>query len=109
MFSQHREQFFILPAYLKELSSADNGVYHFLYIDRENFSFCQVFVYSQHSRSAFDMSLLIVALNRKISKSRFCQTLLVAVGCDVNNVAYLLAWAIVEGESAQSWGFFRSM
>jgi hypothetical protein len=50
--------------------------------------------------------MLIVALNRTVLKTCYCQTLLVAVGHDVNNYAYPLACAIVEGKSAESWGLF---
>ncbi len=105
-FSQHREQFFLLPSYLEELSNTNEGVYHFLQVDEENFSFRRVFVCPQHACGAFVMSLPIVALDGTFLKTRFRQTLLVAVGRDGNNDAFLLAWAIVEGESAESWGFF---
>jgi hypothetical protein len=54
------------------------------------------------------MSLPFNAIDGTFLKTRFGQTLLVAVGRDVNNGSFLLAWVVVEGESANAWGvFFR--
>jgi hypothetical protein len=104
--AQHREQFFLHPSYLDALSEANDGVYHYLQVDEVDYKFHRVFVCPQHSCGSFVMSLPIVALDRTFLKTRFRQTLLVAVARDVNNEGYLLTWVVVESVSAVSWGFF---
>lgn len=46
------------------------------------------------------------AVDRTFLKARFVQTLLLAIGIDVNGQIILLAWGVVESENRDSWEWF---
>lgn len=47
----------------------------------------------------------IVFLGAKLTRTRFVRTVLFAAFLDAENMAGLIAWALVEGENAASWSF----
>lgn len=96
-----QEQFQQIPAYLTLLHEKNN----FLFIDLHtvNNSFQRVFICPIQSQLSFVQMRKFMAVDGTFLKSRFVQTLLLAVGIDANGNNPLLAWAIVESENTSSW------
>lgn len=103
---QHEDQFQLIPAYFETLCTANSELYYDVTVDETSFQFRRVFVCPEPSRGAFVFGLPFLALDGTFLKTRFRQTLLVAVSRDTNNDGMLLAWAIVESESISSWTYF---
>lgn len=103
---QHRDQFQLVPSYLEHLQEANAELYFNITVDEQAYQFRRVFVCPAASKRAFAFGLPFLALDGTFLKTRFRQTLLVAVSRDTNNEGILLAWAIAEGESASSWSYF---
>lgn len=96
-----QEQFQQIPAYLTLLHEKN----HFLFTDLHisNNSFQRVFICPVQFQLSFIQMRKFMAVDGTFLKSRFVQTLLLAVGIDANGHNLLLAWAIVESENTSSW------
>jgi len=102
----HAEDFQKLPAYLDALKNVNPELYTNLSIRTDGETFHRIFICPYQSNTAFHDSLPFVSLDGTFLKTQFRQTLLFAVGRDLNNQIYLLAWAVVESENEQSWRYF---
>jgi transposase-like protein len=58
------------------------------------------------SNTAFRHCRRFIACDGTFLKSKFVQTLLLAVGIDANGHTLILAWGVVESENAESWEYF---
>ena len=68
--------------------------------------FKRIFVCPSVSRGTFTLCRRLVAVDGTFLKARFILTLLLAVGIDANGELVPLAWAVVESENGESWGWF---
>lgn len=89
------QQFRQIPAYLAKLQASNELCINLHTVDG---AFQRVFICPVQSRSSFFQMWRFMAVDGTFLKSRFIQTLLLAVGIDVNGHNLLLAWAIVVGE-----------
>lgn len=97
------QQFRQIPAYLAKLQASNELHTSLFTVDG---IFQRVFICPAQSRSSFCQMRRFMAVDGTFLKSRFIQTLLLAVGIDANGHNLLLAWAIVEGENTSSWEWF---
>lgn len=100
------EDFNWLPAYIQRLIEANEDVYTDLDINDSIGQFQRIFICSQTAAGNFVFRLPFIVIDRTFLKTRFQQTLLLAVGRDPNNETHLLAWAIVKSESETFWRYF---
>lgn len=97
------QQFRQIPAYLARLRESNELCADLYTVDK---GFQRVFICPAESRQSFLQMRRFMAVDGTFLKSRFIQTLLLAVGIDANGHNLLLAWAIVEAESTSSWEWF---
>lgn len=103
---EQREGFTKLPAYIENLRTTNPTAHIHLSIDPETRRFQRVFICPSESRESFRFCRHFIAVDGTFLKSRFRQTLLLAVTIDANGNNLLLAWAIVEAENESSWEYF---
>jgi transposase-like protein len=94
-----------LPAY-KELLERESPGAHVDLLRDIHMRFKRIFVCPSVSRGTFTLCRRLVAVDGTFLKARFILTLLLAVGIDANGELVPLAWAVVESENGESWGWF---
>lgn len=104
---EQRAEFTKLPAYLQRLRDVNPNVNIHLSIHPETRKFQRVFICPGESRDSFRHCRHFIAVDGTFLKSKFRQTLLLAVTINANGHNLLLAWAIVEGESESAWEYFH--
>ena len=104
---QHQaSQYEMLPACASLLLETNPGTYVKLAVDRNTKRFQRIFICPPTSSKSFVHCRPFIAVDGTFTKTQFIQTLLLAVGIDADNHAVLLAWALVESETEDSWRFF---
>lgn len=103
-----REGFRQLPQYVQSVLHANPDTYIRLSSDDGTNQFRRMFICPAQSRISFQSCRRFVAVDGIFLKTKFVQTLLLAVTIDANGKTLLLAWSIVESENAASWGYFLS-
>jgi len=104
--SSQKLQFAQFPKYLRLLEQRNPDTYAHLALNPLNNSFQRIFVCPPTSIETFSNCRPFVALDGTFTKTHFVQVLLLAVGIDAENHATLLAWAMVESETEESWRYF---
>lgn len=103
---EHRQAFAQVPAYVERLQAENPMVHVNVSIDQETGRFRRIFICPAQSRESFRSCRYFIALDGTFLKSRYQQTLLLAVTIDTNGNNLLLAWAVVEAENNSSWEYF---
>ena len=101
-----REGFRQLPQYVNSILQANPNTYVRLSSDDATYRFRRIFICPAQSRSSFRSCRRFIAVDGTFLKTKFVQTLLLAVTIDANGKTLLLAWSIVESENASSWEYF---
>ena len=95
-----------LPRYVDTDRIANPDTYIRLSSNHETNQFQGIFICPAQSRESFRLCRHFIAVHGTFQKTKFVQTLLLAVTIDVNGHTLLLAWAIVESENSSSWEYF---
>lgn len=103
---EHRQAFAQIPAYVERLHAENPTAHVHVSINQETGRFRRIFICPAQSRESFRSCRHFIAVDGTFLKSRFRQTLLLAVTIDANGHNLLLAWAVVEAESNDSWEYF---
>ena len=99
-------QYEMLPAYVSLLPKTNAGTYLKLAVDRNTNRFQGIFICPPTSSKFFVHCRPLIAVDGTCTKTQFIQTLLLAVAIDADDHEVLLAWALVESETEDSWRFF---
>lgn len=102
---QEQEGFCQLPGYIQLLQQKDPTIYTHLSIGPDT-RFQRLFICPSASKYSFTSCQLFVAVDETFLKTRYIQTLLLAVTIDANNEILPLAYAVVESENTSSWEYF---
>jgi len=105
---QQGNQFRLLPAYIDAVRKADPHAHVHLQtgIHEGVQRFQRLFICPEVSAESFRHCRYLLAVDGTFTKEIFNLTILMAASVDADNHAVLLAWAIVEGESEDSWRYF---
>lgn len=103
---EQRYSFQLLPAYRNAVLTRDPQATVHVAIHSRTGNFGRCFVCPSVSAESFRLCRRFLAADGTFLKSKFVQTLLLAVGIDANGHALVLAWAVVESENAESWAYF---
>lgn len=95
-----------LPQYTHALQKTNPGTYTDIAISRTSFRFERIFICPPTSRESFRHCRPFLAVDGTFTKTQYIQTLLLAVTIDADNHACILAWALVGGETKDSWRYF---
>ena len=101
-----REGFRSLPSYITAIQNSNPNTYIQMSTDYESHQFLRLFICPDESRDSFIHCRRFIAVDGIFPKTKFAQTLLLAVTIDANGHTLLLAWAIVESENTSSWEYF---
>lgn len=101
-----RELFTQLPAYFRVLQQHDPAVYTHLSLEPTTRQFQRLFICPSASKYTFTHCRPFIALDGTFLKTRFVQTLLLAVTIDANDQVLPLAYGVVESENTSSWEYF---
>ena len=106
-------QFAKLPVYCQRLVDQNPGIYaacntiSTAYEGVESQRFQRVFICpTPASLGTLRLSRPFIAVDGTFLKTRWAMVLLLAVAVDGNGEAIILAWAVVESESADAWKWF---
>lgn len=105
-----QEEIRLLPTYIEMLKNIDpNGTFS-LEMDTDSRNFRRLFICPSASASAFKYTprFIQIASDGSFTKTTYLHTFLFAFTVDADNAVLLLAWAVVEIEDEDSWGFFFS-
>ena len=92
---------------MEAMKQADPEGEFFFSVNLTTVCFQSLFVCPSASCSTSQNGCLsIIALDGTFTKNKFRQILLFAVSLDPNNEIVLLAWALMESESENSWRLF---
>ena len=92
---EQRNGFRCLPAYVSAIQAANPEAFIKLSVDHQTNLFQWIFVCPAQSKTSFFSCHRFIAVDGTFLKTRFVQTLLLAVTIDANGHYLLLAWAIV--------------
>jgi len=101
-----RDGFRQLPRYVEAIWIANPDTYIRLSSHHETNHFQRIFIFPVQSRESFRLCRHFIAVDGTFLKTKFVQTLLLAVTIDANGHTLLLAWAIVKSENSSSWEYF---
>jgi hypothetical protein len=99
-----RSHFKQIPDYLAHI--AENDPTTIVHIETKDGRFDGCFISPGPARHAFQHCRKFVAMDGTFTKSRFVQCLLIAVCFDADDSIVILAWALVSGESQETWSWF---
>ena len=101
-----RDGFRLLPKYIDAVYKDNPNTFIRLSVDPRTNLFQRIFICPAESQESFALCRHFIAVDGTFLKTRFVQTLLLAVTIDANGHTLLLAWAIVESENSSSWEYF---
>lgn len=108
-----RDAYQLLPSYLFRLHKYNPYLYSNLETVPSTNSagksisrFHQIFISPAEAQLSFQQCRRFVAVDGTFCKTRFVQTLLIAVSIDANSHIVLLAWAVVDSENKDAWEYF---
>ena len=112
IYGDWEEGFEKLPALLNAMKAANPGM-HYEYIPKPNAwsqdgrqFFWRAFWCFPQSVEAFRHCRPVLSIDGTFLLGKYMGTLLVAIACDADNALVPLAFALVERESKDSWGWF---